>query len=174
MDGLTVSNALALYDRSNLTLCSIGSHSALDVAAGARACGLRNLIVTALGRERTYARHFRRRGEPERGCVDQVLELKAFADILDAREAQEFGLVNRVVPRDELDAFVSEWATRLAAGPPLALSMTKTMLNNSMGLSMDQALEEESRSQAVNFGTADTMEAIAAFGEKREPRFEGR
>ena len=84
MDGLTVSNALALYDRSNLTLCSIGSHSALDVAAGARACGLRNLIVTALGRERTYARHFRRRGEPERGCVDQVLELKAFADILDA------------------------------------------------------------------------------------------
>jgi 2-(1,2-epoxy-1,2-dihydrophenyl)acetyl-CoA isomerase len=52
--------------------------------------------------------------------------------------------------------------------------MTKTMLNNSMGLSMDQALEEESRSQAVNFGTADTMEAIAAFGEKREPRFEGR
>ena len=106
--------------------------------------------------------------------LHRAKELAFFADILDAREAQEFGLVNRVVPRDELDAFVSEWATRLAAGPPLALSMTKTMLNNSMGLSMDQALEEESRSQAVNFGTADTMEAIAAFGEKREPRFEGR
>ena len=106
--------------------------------------------------------------------LHRAKELAFFADILDAREAQEFGLVNRVVPRDELDAFVSEWATRLAAGPPLALSMTKTMLNNSMGLSMDQALEEESRSQAVNFGTADTMEAIAAFIQKREPRFEGR
>jgi 2-(1,2-epoxy-1,2-dihydrophenyl)acetyl-CoA isomerase len=55
----------------------------------------------------------------------------------------------------------------------LALSMTKTMLNNSFGLSMDQALEEESRSQAVNFGTADTAEAIAAFIQKRQPRFEG-
>ncbi len=43
---------------SRLTLCSIGSHSALDVAAGARAAGLRNLIVTASGREQTYARHF--------------------------------------------------------------------------------------------------------------------
>jgi 2-(1,2-epoxy-1,2-dihydrophenyl)acetyl-CoA isomerase len=106
--------------------------------------------------------------------LHRAKELAFFADILSAAEAQEFGLVNRIVPHDELDAFVSEWAARLAAGPPLALSMTKTMLNNSMGLSMDQALEEESRSQAVNFGTADTLEAIAAFGEKREPRFQGR
>ena len=52
--------------------------------------------------------------------------------------------------------------------------MTKTMLNNSFNISMDQALEEESRSQAVNFGTADTMEALAAFKEKRDPQFKGR
>ena len=65
------------------------------------------------------------------------------------------------MPADQLDGFVAEWATRLAAGPPLALSMTKTMLNNSFNISMDQALEEEARSQAVNFGTADTMEALA-------------
>ena len=52
--------------------------------------------------------------------------------------------------------------------------MTKTMLNNSLNISMDQALEEETRSQAVNFATADTMEALRAFSQKREPRFEGR
>jgi enoyl-CoA hydratase/carnithine racemase len=106
--------------------------------------------------------------------LHRAKELAFFADIIDAHEAQEFGLVNRIVPADQLDAFVGEWATRLAAGPPLALSMTKTMLNNSFNLSMDQALEEESRSQSVNFGTDDTMEALAAFGQKREPQFKGR
>jgi len=78
------------------------------------------------------------------------------------------------VPADQLDAFVDDWARKLASGPPLALSMTKTMLNNSLNISMDQALEEESRSQAVNFSTEDTMEAIAAFAQKRDPHFKGR
>jgi 2-(1,2-epoxy-1,2-dihydrophenyl)acetyl-CoA isomerase len=106
--------------------------------------------------------------------LHRAKELAFFADIISAREAAEFGVVNRVVPDDQLDEFVGEWARRLAAGPPLALSMTKTMLNASLGLSMDQALEEETRSQAVNFATADTLEAIAAFAQKRDPKFEGR
>jgi 5-formaminoimidazole-4-carboxamide-1-(beta)-D-ribofuranosyl 5'-monophosphate synthetase len=67
-----------------IALCSIGSHSALEVAAGARAQGLRSLIVTARGRERTYAEHFRRRSTPvPRGCVDEIIELEHFTDILD-------------------------------------------------------------------------------------------
>lgn len=74
---------LAAYDRERLTLCSIGSHSALDVASGARAQGLRNLVVTERGREATYARHFARRDGPPRGCVDATLELDRFADMLD-------------------------------------------------------------------------------------------
>ncbi|MBD5606330.1 MAG: DUF1246 domain-containing protein, partial [Candidatus Eremiobacteraeota bacterium] len=78
-----VAATLAAYDASALTLCSVGSHSALDVAFGARAQGLRNLIVTATGRERTYARYFARRTDPARGCVDATLELAAFADLLD-------------------------------------------------------------------------------------------
>jgi 5-formaminoimidazole-4-carboxamide-1-(beta)-D-ribofuranosyl 5'-monophosphate synthetase len=67
-----------------IALCSIGSHSALEVAAGARAQGLRSLIVTARGRERTYAEHFRRKTSPvARGCVDEIVELEHFTDILD-------------------------------------------------------------------------------------------
>ncbi len=78
-----VVNAIARYDRSRLTLCSIGSHSALDVAYGASAQSLRNLVVTAKGRERTYAHYFAvRETPPRRGCVDAVLELDSFADIL--------------------------------------------------------------------------------------------
>jgi len=78
-----VARTLAGYDRSRLTLCAIGSHSALEVASGARAAGLRNLVVTAKGRERTYVEHFAARDRPvRRGCVDAVIELNAFADIL--------------------------------------------------------------------------------------------
>jgi 2-(1,2-epoxy-1,2-dihydrophenyl)acetyl-CoA isomerase len=106
--------------------------------------------------------------------LHKAKELAFFADIVSAKEAQEIGLVNRVVPAGELDAVVEDWARRLAAGPPLALSMTKTMLNNAFAVSMDQALEDESRCQTVNFGTADTAEAMAAFLQKREPRFTGK
>ncbi|HEY8297653.1 MAG TPA: DUF1297 domain-containing protein [Candidatus Baltobacteraceae bacterium] len=81
MDDL-VRSALARYDRSELALCSIGSHSALDVAYGARAQGLRNVIVTAKGREQTYARHYAVASDPPRGCVDATIELDSFADIL--------------------------------------------------------------------------------------------
>jgi 5-formaminoimidazole-4-carboxamide-1-(beta)-D-ribofuranosyl 5'-monophosphate synthetase len=91
-----VARALAVYDRSRLTLCSIGSHSALEVAYGARAQGLRNLVVTAKGRERTYARYFAVRQDPRRGCVDEVLELDSFPDILRA-DVQEKLLDRSVV-----------------------------------------------------------------------------
>ncbi len=81
--GPEIARRLAAYDRTQLTLCSIGSHSALDVASGARAAGLRNLVVTAAGRQQTYARYYARAREPARGCVDATLELNAFSDLLD-------------------------------------------------------------------------------------------
>jgi 5-formaminoimidazole-4-carboxamide-1-(beta)-D-ribofuranosyl 5'-monophosphate synthetase len=84
------------YDRSKLTLCSIGSHSALEIAAGARAQSLRNVIVTARGRQETYARHFARRGDPPRGCVDETIELAEFADILNP-EVQDQLLARNVI-----------------------------------------------------------------------------
>jgi len=75
---------LAEYDPARLTLCSIGSHSALEVASGARAHGLRNLIVTERGRNRTYDTYYARRFDgPPRGCVEATLELARFADVLD-------------------------------------------------------------------------------------------
>lgn len=70
------------YDRSALTLCSIGSHSALEVAYGARAQGLANLVVTAKGREKTYTQYYAQRLNPPRGCVDETLQLDAFTDLL--------------------------------------------------------------------------------------------
>jgi 2-(1,2-epoxy-1,2-dihydrophenyl)acetyl-CoA isomerase len=106
--------------------------------------------------------------------LHKAKELAFFADIISAKEAEAFGLVNRVVPAGELDAFVDDWASKLAAGPPIALAQTKRLLNNAMAVTLEEALDDEGAAQTVNFGTRDTAEAIAAFVEKRDPRFEGR
>jgi 2-(1,2-epoxy-1,2-dihydrophenyl)acetyl-CoA isomerase len=101
-------------------------------------------------------------------------EVALFGGMLDAAEADRLGLVNRVLPKGELEGFVAEWAATLAAGPPLALSSIKTLLNQSFSSSMAEAVEHEARCQAVNFETDDMAEAIAAFQEKRDPTFKGR
>jgi 2-(1,2-epoxy-1,2-dihydrophenyl)acetyl-CoA isomerase len=106
--------------------------------------------------------------------LHRAKELALFADIIPAEEALRLGVINRVVPIDELDKVVGEWAARLAAGPPIALAMTKRMLNRSFEQSFEQALDDEARSQTINFGTRDTVEAITAFVQKRPPTFEGR
>ena len=111
---------------------------------------------------------------PRRVGLHRAKELALLADIIDAAEADRIGLVNRVVDDAQLDAFVDDWAARLAAGPPLALAMTKRMLNNSAHVTLEQALDDEGASQTVNFGTKDTAEAMSAFLEKRPPKFAGR
>jgi enoyl-CoA hydratase/carnithine racemase len=110
---------------------------------------------------------------PRRVGLHRAKELALLADIIDATEADRIGLVNRVVDDGLLDAFVDDWATRLAAGPPVALAMTKRMLNNSAQVTLEQALDDEGAAQTVNFGTKDTAEAMSAFLEKRAPKFSG-
>ncbi|MCL4442654.1 MAG: enoyl-CoA hydratase-related protein [Actinobacteria bacterium] len=106
--------------------------------------------------------------------LHKAKELAYFGDIVSAREALEIHLINRVVPDDELDSFVDDWARRLASGPTLAYSMTKTLLNSAFDISFEDVVEHEVRAQALNFKSHDTLEAMAAFLEKREPKFEGR
>jgi 5-formaminoimidazole-4-carboxamide-1-(beta)-D-ribofuranosyl 5'-monophosphate synthetase len=105
-----LNRALAAYDPARLTLCSIGSHSALEVAYGARAQALHNLVVTAKGREQTYLRHFARREQPVgRGCVDAVLELQAFSDILDAEVQQRLLRENVIfVPNRSFEVYLHQ------------------------------------------------------------------
>jgi enoyl-CoA hydratase/carnithine racemase len=101
-------------------------------------------------------------------------ELVLFGDELDVHRAEQMGLVNRVVPSSELDAFVAGWAQRLVQGPTLALSLSKSLIDGSGPLAFDQALDSEAHCQVVNFSSADAAEALAAYTERRDPHFIGR
>jgi enoyl-CoA hydratase/carnithine racemase len=106
--------------------------------------------------------------------LHRAKELIFLADIIDATEADRIGLVNRVVPHDELTTAVTEVAQRLAALPPVQLSVSKRLLNQSLSVSMADALEFEDVAQVMNFQSSDTAEAVAAFVQKRTPTFTGR
>ena len=106
--------------------------------------------------------------------LHRAKELAFFADVIDAKQAEDFGIVNKVVPHGELDAFVDDWADRLAAGPPIAVAMTKRLLTLNASADFATALEAEGMAQSLNFTTDDTKEAVKAFLEKRPPTFRGR
>jgi enoyl-CoA hydratase/carnithine racemase len=106
--------------------------------------------------------------------LHRAKELVLLGDIIGARQALEWGLVREVVEPGELDEAVRRLADRLVAGPPIAMRQSKRMLNDSFEVGLERALEDEARSQEINFGTEDTAEAGQAFRDKREPVFRGR
>jgi enoyl-CoA hydratase/carnithine racemase len=171
--------ALALYRLPQPTIAKVRG---VATGAGMNMALLCDLIVA--GDTARFSEIFARRGLtidfggswalPRRVGLHRAKELTLLTDIIDAAEADRIGLVNRVVPDGELDKFVDEWAARLAAGPPIALAQSKRLLNNAVGITLEQALDEEGAAQTVNMSTEDTAEAVSAFLEKRDPTFQGR
>jgi 2-(1,2-epoxy-1,2-dihydrophenyl)acetyl-CoA isomerase len=106
--------------------------------------------------------------------VHKAKELALTGRMVSGAEARDIGLVNAVVPVDELDAAAREIVDAIAAGPPMALSMTKRELDNASTMSLAQAVEVEALAQSVNTNTDDLREAMMAYVERRPPRFQGR
>jgi 2-(1,2-epoxy-1,2-dihydrophenyl)acetyl-CoA isomerase len=161
------------------TLAAVDGY-AVGVALGlALACDL----VLASDRAR-FGAVFSRRGLTIDGGTSWTLprlvgprrakQMVYFGEMVEAADALEWGLVNEVVPADELPAVAADWGRRLASGPTTALSLSKRMLDGSGSLTFEQALEEEARSVHIAYTTKDLIEGMTAFLERRDPNFQGR
>ena len=117
--------------------------------------GVIRVLVRALGRHR-------------------ALELAVTGDPLSASDAAAAGLINGVLPAPELGGHASAVAQRLAVGATRAVGFTKRLVNHADGPGFDEGLAMEAALQELAGRTQDHAEGVAAFAEKREPRFNGR
>jgi 2-(1,2-epoxy-1,2-dihydrophenyl)acetyl-CoA isomerase len=90
-----------------------------------------------------------------------------------AEEAGRIGLASAVLPAAGFADAVASYAARLAAGPPIALALTKRLLVQSPDASLEAQLRDELTHIKTCFATADVAEAMVAFREKRAPTFRG-
>jgi 2-(1,2-epoxy-1,2-dihydrophenyl)acetyl-CoA isomerase len=106
--------------------------------------------------------------------LGRALELMFLADPVDATTAERLGLVNRVVPHDDLMPRATEWAVRLASGPTRAYGLIKRGVNQALATGFGEALEYEASLQEIAGRTEDHREGVAAFLAKRAPAYTGR
>jgi enoyl-CoA hydratase len=101
-------------------------------------------------------------------------ELLLLGERLSAEEAREAGIVNRVVPADEFEAAVDDWAVKLASKSPVAMRLGKDAMYRQMDMPFDEALDYLRSQLTIAFSTEDIQEGVKAFFEKREPSWSGR
>ncbi len=105
--------------------------------------------------------------------LQRAKDLAFRGDLIDARQALELGLVLEVLPDGELVTRVAEYAQMLAGKPPIPLGMIKHGLNRATAWDFETALEYEVETQARCIDTHDFREALAAWMQKREGKYEG-
>jgi enoyl-CoA hydratase/carnithine racemase len=103
----------------------------------------------------------------------RAAEMILTGDQIDAEEAYRIGLVNKVVPDDQLMTEARKLAERVAVNPPRAVRLAKRLLRESQNGRLHDVMELSAAFQALAHETADHKEAVAAFGEKRPPKFTG-
>ena len=106
--------------------------------------------------------------------IHKAKELIFTGERIDAQEALRIGLVNRVVPAEQLMPTAMELAQKLAEGPPLALAMSKKLIHEGFRKIFDEMILKEVQYQAKLYASEDHREAAFAFLEKRKPVFKGK
>jgi 2-(1,2-epoxy-1,2-dihydrophenyl)acetyl-CoA isomerase len=104
----------------------------------------------------------------------KAFEYSALGDDIGAAEAERVGLVNKVVPSEELEKKTMEIAERLAKSPTKAIGLIKRTLNKALSSDLDTLLDYEATMQEIASLTDDHKEGIQSFLEKRPPQFEGK
>lgn len=103
----------------------------------------------------------------------RALELALDNRMLSAREALDWGIVNRVVPDEEIVSHAMDWARTLAQGPTGSFGVVKNMLRQSLQADLDRQLEVESMLMSAAVASPDGREGMQAFFERRPPEFKG-
>jgi enoyl-CoA hydratase len=101
-------------------------------------------------------------------------EMLLLGERLTAEEALDAGIVNKVVPAEEFDAAVEEWATKLASKSPLIMRLGKDAMWRQMDMPLAEALDYLRSQLTIELSTEDAVEGVTAFFEKREPNWKGR
>jgi enoyl-CoA hydratase len=101
-------------------------------------------------------------------------ELLLLGERLSAEEAREAGIVNKVVPADEFDAAVRDWAVKLAGKSPLIMRLGKDAMFRQQDMAFLDALDYLRSQLTIAQSTDDIVEGVTAFFEKREPQWTGR
>jgi enoyl-CoA hydratase len=96
------------------------------------------------------------------------------AKMIDAKTAERLGLLNKVVPPDQLKSAVKEIATELMTKPPVGLQLAKQLINSSIETDLTKGLVQEAQAFGVLASTEDFDEGVAAFIEKRKPKYKGK
>jgi 2-(1,2-epoxy-1,2-dihydrophenyl)acetyl-CoA isomerase len=111
---------------------------------------------------------------PRLAGVVRARELLMLGRELGGAEAVDWGLIHAAVPRADLDAEVEVLAGRLASGPTVALGLTKWLLRSGQSAALDAHLQDEALALELSSRSEDFREGLAAFADKRDPRFRGR
>jgi len=106
--------------------------------------------------------------------VGKAKELIYTGDLIDAKEAERIGLVNKVVPLDKLDEATKELADKITAKSPITIKLAKKAINKGMQAPLDVGLGYEVGVQCLSFSTEDHLEGLNAFLEKRPAKFTGK
>jgi len=101
-------------------------------------------------------------------------ELLLLGEQISAQEAQRIGIVNRVVPAEEFDAAVADWARRLASKSPVLMKLGKDAIFRQQDMAFADALDYLRAQLTIAFSTEDIQEGVRAFFDKRPPEWRGR
>ena len=101
-------------------------------------------------------------------------EMLLLGERLSAEEAREAGIVNKVVPAEEFDAAVAEWAAKLGSKSPLIMRLGKDAMWRQLDMPLVEALDYLRAQLTIELSTEDAVEGVTAFFEKREPEWKGR
>ena len=108
------------------------------------------------------------------GSISKAAEMLFTGDFLETEEAQHLGFLSELVPQEDLENTTMEMARKIAAGPPVAIRLSKLMLYKGLEFDLDTAMKMAAAAETITLTSRDHAEGTAAIRESRKPAYEGR